>query len=180
MLKLDEAVLVVVDIQDKLMPKDPEVVASMLACSKKLVQAAGILGMPILAAEQNPERLGESNAEILEVLGETPRFGKMEFGCLDNVAFREALEAAGRRQLLIIGMETHVCVLQTALTAAEAGYEVFVVRDAVMSMAKAEYKAGLARMAQGGVQLVSTLMAIFELLGKAGTPEFKAMLPLLK
>jgi nicotinamidase-related amidase len=104
----------------------------------------------------------------------------MEFGCLANENFRRALENSGRRQLLVCGMETHICVMQTVLAALEAGYEVFVVRDAVASMHETEHEAGLARMKQAGAVIVTTQMTLFELLRAAGTPAFRSMLPLLK
>ena len=180
MLSKDNAVLVVVDIQDVLMPKSPEVVESYLRQASKLIRVARALGLPLLVTEQNPERLGGTNAAILDALGDTPLLPKLEFGCLANEAFLEALEDSGRRQLIIVGMEAHVCVLQTALDALDRGYEVFIVRDAVVSSRKSDYKAGLARMSQEGAVCVSTEMAIFEMLRKAGTPEFKQVLPLIK
>lgn len=180
MLNKKDAVLVVVDIQDILMPKSVEVVEEYLGRSVKLIRVARMLEMPVLVTEQYPERLGSTNDRVLDALGDVPRLPKLEFGCLANDAFKAALEATGRRQLLLIGMETHVCVNQTALEALELGYEVYIVRDAIVSGEKAEYKAGLARMKQAGAVPVTTDMAIFELLRKAGTPEFKAALPLLK
>lgn len=180
MLAKDRAVLIVVDIQDVLMPKSPEIVYSYLEQSIKCIRACRILGIPILVTEQYPERLGTSNTKILETLGDVPRYPKTEFGCLANAAFYEALIRTRRDQLLLIGMETHVCILQTALEALEHRYEVFLVRDAVVSSRKAEYKAGLARMVQAGVIPVSTEMVIFELLRRAGTEDFKALLPIIK
>jgi nicotinamidase-related amidase len=180
MLNKDRAILVVVDIQDVLLPKSTEVAASYLRLSEKLIRVARTLNIPVVATEQYPERLGHTNTAILEALGNTPVLSKLEFGCLANQGFRETLENSGRRQLIIIGMETHVCVMQTALEAIGQGYEIYIVRDAVVSARKTDYKAGLARMAQAGAVCVSTEMAIFELLRQAGTPEFKQVLPLIK
>lgn len=180
MLEKEESVLVVVDIQDILMPKSVEVVEEYLAKAEKLIRVALALDIPVLTTEQNPQRLGATNARILEALGDTPRIPKMEFGCMANKTFSNALEATGRNQLLLIGMETHVCVMQTAVQALDEGYEVFVVSDAVVSARKSDYKAGLRRMEQEEVLLVSTEMAIFEWLREAGTPEFKGALPFIK
>jgi nicotinamidase-related amidase len=180
MLDRKECALVVVDIQDVLMPKSEEVVAQYLSRLIKLIHAARTLDMPILVTEQNPERLGGTTARVVEALGDVPRLPKMEFGCLANEAFRQALEATEREQLLVVGMETHVCVLQTALQAVLDSYDVYIARDAVVSSRKSEYKAALERMRQEDVYVVTTDMAIFELLGAAGTPEFKKMLPLIK
>ncbi|WP_320178469.1 isochorismatase family protein [Roseovarius pacificus] len=180
MLNRAHAVLVVVDFQDKLMPKDPEVVTAFLDNAVKLIQTAKTLDIPILVTEQYPEKLGGSTARIDEALGGTPRLPKLEFSCFANDGFREALAATGRRQCIVMGMETHICVLQTTLGLKDGGFEPYVVRDAVVSAKKAEYKAGLARLVQEGVPLVTAQMTIFELLRAAGTPEFKKMLPLLK
>ncbi len=180
MLDSAHTALLVVDIQDKLFPPMPEVVESMLGASVKLILGARQLGLPIFAAVQNPEKLGGLNNRISEALGEVRPFPKMEFGCLANEGFRTAVEASGRRQLLVVGMETHVCVLQTVLAALEASYEVYVARDAILSMHHAQYQAGMERMIQAGAVPVTALMALFELLRAAGTPEFRGMLPLLK
>ncbi len=180
MLNRENAVLVVIDIQEVLLPKSEEVAAAYLDNAVKLIRAAKVLGLPILVTEQNPTRLGGTHPAVLPELEGVDRIPKMEFGCMGNDAFRAALGESARNQLLIIGMEAHVCVCQTALAALEAGYEAYVVSDAVVSTSKREYKAGMRRMEGAGAVPVSTQMAIFELLERAGTPEFKAMLPLLK
>lgn len=180
MLERDKSILLVIDIQDKLLPKDAAMAERFLAKAIKLIRSAQCLHVPILVSEQNPEKLGGTNARVSEALGDIRRTAKMEFGCMANAEFRDALAATGRRQLLATGMETHVCVMQTVLAALEAGYEVFVARDAVASMEKDEYQAGLERMSGAGAALVTVQMAVFEWLRAAGTPEFRSMLPLLK
>lgn len=180
MLKRDAVALVVIDLQDKLMPKRAGVADAVVATTVRLVKAAQGLGIPVLVTEQNPDKLGPTTASLAEALGDTPRLGKMEFGCTANAAFREALARSGRRQLLIAGVEAHICVLQTALGAQEAGYSPFVVQDAIASLEECEQTAGLRRMERAGVEIVTAQMAIFELLGAAGTPEFRQLMPLLK
>lgn len=180
MLTKERAVLVVVDVQDKIFPKDDGVVEKTLDQTVKLIQVANALKVPVLVTEQYPERLGATNEKVSAFLDDVDCIPKMEFSCMANDAFLGELESLRRTQLLIVGQETQICVLQTALGAMEAGYQAFVVRDAVMSQQKQEYKAGLHRMESAGAQIVTTQMAIFELLGEAGTPEFKALLPLLK
>lgn len=180
MLDRTQSALVVIDIQDKLLPQDAAVRQRLIERTVKLIQSAHTLGIPVLATEQNPDRLGQTTDAVREALGTAPRLGKLEFGCLNNAPFKEALDAAGRRQVLLTGIEAHICVLQTALGALDAKHEVFVARDAIASLDPEEYEAGLARMERAGVNLVTAQMAIFEWLGAAGTPEFKAMLPLLK
>lgn len=180
MLHKEQALLTVIDVQDVLMPHDHEIVEAYLRQVNKLIQAAHILQFPILVTEQYPEKLGITTECVLKTLGDTPRLPKIEFGCLANAAFVAQLKNARRKQLLLVGMETHVCVLQTALEALEQGYEVYVVVDAVVSRRKSEYSIAMNRMRGAGVCCVSTEMALFELLRKSGTPEFKAMLPLVK
>lgn len=180
MLRRDDTALVVIDIQDKLMPKREGVTEEVVAKTVRLVKAAKGLGIPVLVTEQNPDKLGPTTAPLAEALEDTPRLGKMEFGCTANAAFRDALAATGRKQLLITGVEAHICVLQTALGAKAQGFETFVVQDAVASLDEKEQAAGIRRMERDGAEIVTTQMAIFELLGAAGTPEFRALMPLLK
>ncbi|NLN92431.1 MAG: hydrolase [Candidatus Hydrogenedens sp.] len=180
MLRKENTVLLVIDIQDVLMPENEKVSRNYLKQCSRLIRVMQALEVPILVTEQYPDRLGATNEELLSLLGDTPRQPKIEFSCLANTAFREALEKTGRKQLLIIGMETHICVMQTALEALDEGYEVYVVRDAVVSTREREYKAGLERLARGGAEITTTEMSIFELLRQGGTPEFKKVLPLIK
>ncbi len=180
LLDREKAVLTVIDIQEVLLPKDADRTEAYLANATKMVRAARILDLPVLVTEQYPGRLGGTISRIADELEGVPRLPKTEFGCLANEGFRTALAALDRPQLLIVGMEAHVCVSQTALSALAEGYEVFVAADAVSSSTPEEYRFGIDRMARAGVTIVSVQMAIFELLRAAGTPEFKAMLPLLK
>jgi nicotinamidase-related amidase len=108
---------------------------------------------------------------------------KMSFSCMGDSAIAARLmelKAAGRRQILICGIEAHVCVLQSAIAAKAAGFDVFVAADATSSRASASKALALSRMSHAGVQIVSTEMAIFEWLAVAGTADFKALMPLVK
>jgi nicotinamidase-related amidase len=180
MLLPDQAVLVVLDIQDIFMPQDGDVVQKYLKQAVKIIKAAQIFNIPILVTEQYPERFGPTNAVILEALGDIARMPKIEFGCLANDAFREVLAETGRKQILITGMEAHICVLQTTLDALTNGYDVYLLKDAIVASRKAEYKAGMERMQRAGATGGTVEMAIFEMMRQAGTPEFKKMLPLIK
>ena len=180
LLNQKDTVLLVVDIQRKLMAADAGVTGRFIRNVKRLVETATVLGLPIVVTEQNPERLGGTIEEIDALLGDTPRFSKLEFSCTANPAVAAALKQTGRSQCLLVGMETHICVMQTALGLVEAGFQPYVVTDGTLAAAKDEHKAGLRRMIQEKVSLVTTQMAIFELLRAAGTPEFRKMLPHLK
>lgn len=177
--------LVVVDVQDSLaraMPADtfPRVTRNLAV----LAAAARTLGLPALVTEQYPKGLGRTVAPVAEALaaGGTPLvpIEKMDFACTAVPAFREALAATGRRTVVLTGVESHVCVLQTALGLLEAGYTVQVPADAVASRTAANRQVGLDLMALAGAVVTSTETVVFQLLGRAGTPEFKALAPLLR
>jgi nicotinamidase-related amidase len=105
---------------------------------------------------------------------------KMAFSCALDEGFLSAVAGTGRRQIIIIGMETHVCVYLTSLGLRNAGYEVFVLDDAVSSRFPHNYHSGIAALRDAGVVVVSTETAVFQLLKVAGTPEFKKIIPLLR
>ncbi|NUM56403.1 MAG: hydrolase [Candidatus Hydrogenedentes bacterium] len=179
MLDRNAAALIVIDYQEKLLPKilNAEAVS---AQAIKLIRFARELDVPILWTEQYPKGLGHTVEPVAtELEGMTP-IEKTAFGCLGDPNFATALDASGRRQLLLTGIEAHICVMQTALLAIEKGYKVFIPRDAVGSRIESEYDAGLDRLERAGAELVTTEMAIFEMLREAGTPEFKKALPLIK
>jgi nicotinamidase-related amidase len=172
------AVLIVVDLQERLL-EEIRVADAIVARTVELIRAARELEVPILCTEQYPKGLGPTVSAVRDELGEA-RIEKVSFGCFGEEKFVSAWSALERRQLVIAGAETHVCVLQTALAARAGGYDAFVVTDAVAARKKSLHKAGLARMAVAGVEPVTAEMVVFELLGEAGTPEFKRLLPLIK
>ena len=175
----EEAALLVVDFQDSLLEKIKGA-GTILDQSVRLIRIARELGLPSVLTEQYPKGLGKTTARIKDELPDVAALEKVSFGCFGAAGFEERLKGLGRGQLVVIGIEAHVCVLQTVLPALERGYQVFVVRDAIGSRAREDCKAGLSRMQFQGAQVVTAEMAIFELLGAAGTPEFKRVLPLLK
>lgn len=179
MLDRNKVALVVIDYQEKLLPK----ILGADALSEqaiKLIRFARELDTPILCTEQYPKGLGRTVEPIMEALGGVTPLEKTAFGCLADSGFRAAIEATGRRQLLLTGIEAHICVMQTALAALEEGYEIYIPRDAVGSRFEKEYEAGLHRLERAGAELVTTEMVLFEMLREAGTPEFKKALPFLK
>lgn len=179
MLEIPKTTLLVIDYQPKLLPKIFNAEA-ILPQAIKLIRFAKELGLPVLVTEQYPRGLGSTVAEIAAELTATTPIAKTSFGCFGEAAFVEALAGTGRSQILVTGIETHVCVMQTALVALERDFEVYVARDAVGSRREMDYEAGLERMARAGAHLVTTEMAVFELLRDASSPEFKRVLPLLK
>jgi nicotinamidase-related amidase len=179
MLTAGKTVLLVVDFQDSLLAKILEA-DRVVDRSVKMIRAADALDMPVVFTEQYRKGLGPTTGRIADEFRARPVFDKTSFGCFGDSAFAEHMAQSDRRQLLIVGVEAHVCVMQTALQAMSLGYEPFVARDAVSSRGETDLAAGLDRMAAEGVRLVTVEMAIFELLRAAGTPEFKKMLPIIK
>jgi nicotinamidase-related amidase len=176
--------LLVIDVQEKLAPamSDP---APVVANAARLIRAARRFDVPISISEQYPKGIGPTLAPLLEAAeGAAHVFEKMSFSCAQDAAISGhlGLLRAGctRRQIVITGIEAHVCVLQSAMELAQSGYHIFVVADAVASRQAASCDMALRRLERSGVNLVTTEMVIFEWLGRAGTPDFKALLPLIK
>lgn len=134
-----------------------------------LAQGAGVLGLPVIVTEQNPEKLGTTVPEIAEHLGAAARLPKMAL----SSAAAEGFDLGGRDQVLLCGIETHVCVYQTAADLLADQVEVELVVDAVASRDPANREVAITRMGSMGVGLTTVEMCLFELLGRAGTPEFK-------
>jgi nicotinamidase-related amidase len=174
----DDVTLLIVDVQQRLMPVIFEAERVEKNCVL-LARAAQQLGVPVLITEQNPRHLGKTSNAICEVVGESPVLEKMSFSaCTEDVL--HAIENSERQTVLICGAESHVCVLQTALDLREKSYQVFAARDAISSRTFENAEIGWQRMMSAGVLPTSSESAIFEMLREAGTPEFRALLPLLK
>jgi nicotinamidase-related amidase len=177
--KLDRsrAALAVIDVQEAFRPAvlDFERVAANVAV---LIQGARILEMPVVVTEQYPTGLGETVPEVAEHLEGVEPIEKLCFSAVDANRFPAALE--GRDQIVLCGIETHVCVNQTAEDLLATGREVHVVQDAVSSRTVANRDLGLQKMEHSGATLTSVEMALFELLRAAGTPEFKQVQALVK
>ena len=139
-----------------------------------LVQACAALGVPVVATEQYPKGLGPTVSELGRLL-RTPPLVKDTFSCAREPAVRAELDATGRRQAIVAGIEVHVCVLQTALDLVAAGYQVHVPHDAVGSRRPADKEWALDRMASAGVVVTTTESALFELLERCGTDDFRVV-----
>jgi nicotinamidase-related amidase len=167
LLSRERAALVVVDVQEAFRPYAS--FAGVAQACAKLLQAARILGIPALVSEQYPKGLGHTVAEVgLE--GER-RIEKSVF----SAARAEGFDLGDRRQVLVCGIETHVCVSQTVHDLLERGIEVHVPADAVGSRHELDYERGLERMERAGAVVTTVEASLFELLERAGTPEFKAV-----
>ena len=178
MFTITEACLVVIDIQGKLATIVDESEA-VIQNTSRLVQAMQSLEVPILWLEQNPNRLGGTSPEIAQHLQGQP-IAKMAFSACREMAFMEAVKASGRTQFIVTGIETHICVYQTARQLKEQGYEVEVVVDAVSSRTKDNKDVGLAKMNAVGILPTSTEMILYELLQSSDHEQFKTILKLVK
>ncbi|MDP2357109.1 MAG: isochorismatase family protein [Beijerinckiaceae bacterium] len=183
LMQCERAQALVIDIQEKLLPAMSEAQEA-LGNSVRLVQAAARLSLPVTVSQQYPRGIGATVEDLRRHLpNDCVTLDKMAFSCMRDDALRQRIEqlaADGRDQVVVWGIETHVCVLQTALEVVAAGLRCFVVADATASRTPASKELALSRMQAGGVNVVTTEMAIFEWLAMAGTPDFKALLPLVK
>ena len=174
-------VLVVIDIQEKLLPPIFQK-EQLIKNSRLLIRLAGILKMPILMSTQYAKGLGNTVPEIASLLPETEAIDKHMFSCFGSDVFCSMLKRfpGNRNTLLLCGMESHICVMQTALGALREGYLVHVASDGVSSRTEWNWRIGLERMRSAGAVISSTEMMIYELLRSSGAPEFKEMLKHLK
>lgn len=183
LLSRDKSQLLIIDVQEKLLPamSDPQRVVARCA---RLIRAARTLEIPITVSEQYPRGLGPTVAPLREAIGnEGAVIDKVEFSCIRSDPLRERLHEfrrRGRPQVVMGGIEAHVCVTQTAIDLEHQGFEAFVAADAVASRAKSSRRLALARLLKTTVDVVDSEMVVFEWLGKAGTPEFKQLQALVK
>jgi nicotinamidase-related amidase len=170
-LQPDRTALVVVDVQEGFRKAIPDF-ERVARATATLIEGAGVIGVPVVLTEQYPKGLGETATEVAEHLPPgTEPLEKVVFSAADADGF----DLGGREQALVCGIETHVCVNQTVLDLIDAGTEVQVVEDAVGSRTEENRRVGLHKMERAGATLTSVETALFELLGRAGTDEFKTV-----
>jgi nicotinamidase-related amidase len=181
-LERGNAVLAVIDVQEKLMPVidgAEEVLRNVV----RLIRGGHVLGVPVLVTEQYVKGLGATVAPVREALNETAGYRPIEKSCFSAhgcADFAAQLAALGRRQVLLAGVETHVCVYQTALDLLGSGLDVTVIADAVSSRTSRNRDIAIRRLVDEGARLSSTEMALFELTVTSGTEEFKSISKLVK
>jgi nicotinamidase-related amidase len=176
----ERTALVVVDLQEKLLPAI-EAHDRVVKNSLLLMRLADVLRMPVVLTSQYRKGLGEILPEVRAAAPGNEPLDKVSFGCFGDPAFLERLQSLrGRDQLLVTGVEGHICVCQTVLGAIEKGYDVHVAADAVGSRTEENRQVGLARMQKEGALLSSAEMATYELLGRSDGEAFKKMLPYIK
>lgn len=179
LIKAATSALIVVDVQSRLsiaMSHRDQVLAN----GAKLMTGASQLDVPILVSEQYPKGIGHTDFELAALAPEGSVVEKIHFSCMAEPDFAQRLKALGRGQAVVMGIEAHVCVLQTALQLAELGIHTFVVADATSSRDPANHALAMGRMQKGGVDVVSTEMVLFEWMERAGTDAFKSISKLIK
>ncbi len=169
-----ESLLLVVDIQDKLVPAvcQPE---QLISQTRWLVEIAALLDVPVLASEQYPQGLGHTVAAVSDKIAPSQIVDKVYFSCAAESKCLDFIEQQHRKQIVICGMEAHVCVLQTAIGLHLQGFEVFVVEDLISSRSESDKQIALNRLRQLQIQVVSREMVAFEWMEKSGTEAFKAI-----
>lgn len=177
----DKAVLVVIDVQEKLcLAMDHKVLHRLTKNIGILLESAAELKVPVLITEQYVKGLGATLPELKEKGGDAPCYEKMAFSCCGSSEFVEKLKSLGRTQVIVTGMETHVCVLQTVIELRDAGLEVHLVKDAVMSRSKQNWQTAVEAMTLSGAIPTCTESVVFQLLEVAGTDEFKKLSKLVR
>jgi nicotinamidase-related amidase len=176
-----DRVLLIVDVQERLFnAMDAERRDEMIKNVKTLLTAAGRLGVPMIATEQYPKGLGPTLPELRELLHDAAPFEKTAFSCCGADGFLDRLRATGAQEVIVTGMEAHVCVLLTALDLVQAGYRVTIAADAVCSRTRANVELGLAEARQSGAVVSATETIVFRLLGRAEGDVFREISKLLK
>jgi nicotinamidase-related amidase len=177
LLKKDTSQLLLIDIQEKLftLQSQKEIV---LKGSQFLIEVSHILSVPILLSEQYPKGLGKTIPEILSY-GFKP-YEKNCFSCAEDISILKEVQKLNRPQIILAGMEAHICVLQTAFGLNEAGFSVFVVEDAISSRSTDDKRIALERMRANGIQIVTSEMVCYEWLYQSGTAGFKQINELIK
>lgn len=177
----DDSVILMVDVQEGLLKAmDPEIAKNVIKNILILLSFAKTMGIPFMATEQYPKGLGQTAPEIrAEMEGMVP-IEKVTFSCCRVEEFNKRLASFGRKQIILCGIEAHVCILQTAIDLMEKGYEVYVVADGVCSRRKLDWEVGLKYLERRGAMISTTEIIAFQLLKEAGTEEFKRLSKFLK
>ena len=179
LIKAEKSSLLVIDIQQRLAPAMANA-ERVVANTTVLMKAAARLGVPVLASEQYPRGLGSTIGELAPMIPAENCLEKIDFSCMADEAYCSKFKSLGRPQAIVVGIEAHVCVLQTVMDLLEEGFAPFVVADAVSSRTEENEVRALDRMRHAGASIVATEMVVFEWLRRAGTPAFKEISALIK
>jgi nicotinamidase-related amidase len=182
-LALDQknTVLLIVDVQERLAPAmHAELYGPLVENMRRFGAARSVLDLPVVITEQYPQGLGPTVPPIKSAFEGTPILEKISFSAMGDEAVAKQLSTIGRKSVVVTGMETHICVYQTARDLVRAGFDVHVLADGVASRTRDNYSIGLALMEKAGAAISSTETVLFDLLGRAGTEAFKAISKLVR
>jgi nicotinamidase-related amidase len=179
MLKIENTILIVIDLQEKLV-RAMHQKEQLIENSRKLITGLQLLNVPAICTEQNPRGLGNTIPEISSLFGSFNPLPKFSFSCCGDSGFMKEVSKYGRKQVLLAGIEAHVCVYQTAVDLLNLGYEVQFVSDCMSSRTAGNLNVAIERLTNEGVKITSTEMLLFELLGKAEGNLFKEISKIVK
>lgn len=179
LLSQEDSVLMVIDMQGNLYESMQDK-SFLLENVRKLVRGMQVFGIPVIVTEQIPEKLGPTIEPVVSLLPDAPRIPKSDFSCCGEEKIMKALKALERQQVLLCGIETHVCVYQTAVDLLGFGYDVHLVADAVSSRTVLNREIGIRKLRDEGARLASTEMVLFELIRTAADPKFKEIFRIVK
>jgi len=179
MLTIENSLLLVIDIQESL-ARVMHGKEGLFENLQKIIRGAGILGVPLIVTEQVPEKLGTTIPEISPLLGDVTPIPKSSFSCCGEERFMKELDYAKRGQVLVAGIESHVCVYQTAVDLVRKGYEVHLLTDCISSRTEANRLLGIERMREEGAKITGTEMSLFELMRVAGGDRFREISRMVK
>lgn len=175
-----DSILCLVDIQPRLLSSmDEDEQQALIKNTEILLKAASALGIPVVISEQYPHGLGTTHEALIELAADAPLIEKTVFSCHSNADWKQTVDSLDRRQLVIVGIEAHICVLQTAIEAKASGYTVSVVEDAIASRSFNNKFNAVARMRQHGVQISNAESVLFEWMKDASHPAFKQLSQLI-
>ncbi|MCD8083375.1 MAG: hydrolase [Clostridiales bacterium] len=175
----EDTIAIAVDYQTKILPAMSGIDA-LIHRSSILLKGLKLLDVPVILTRQYPKGLGDTVPEIQAVTEGCPVLDKMTFSCYDTPAVREALEASGKKTVIVFGIEAHVCVLQTVIDLLDDGYQAVLVEDCISSRNPSDMAAALIRAQQEGARITTCEALLFELTRVSGTPVFKEISKLVK
>lgn len=179
MLEIDNSLIIMVDMQDRLLQAVRK--SRILEKAVVLAKACHILGIPIVITEQYPKGLGHTTQELVDVVSpETQLFEKVDFSALRSEEIAQSIDKKGKKQIILCGVETHICVFQTAVDLLQRGYEVYLLQDISSSRFESDEETALAVLSDMGVGIWSLEMLLFDFLKSADHPSFKAIQSLIK
>lgn len=179
-LERDQAVLIVVDVQERLVPAmDPDRYAEILRNIDFVLKSARLLDVPVVGTEQYPRGIGHMVPELADACRDIV-VEKLSFGCCGEPSFIEYMNSLGRRQAIVVGMEAHVCVYQTVLGLLQNGFDVHLVRDGIMSRGEIDYLNALESARSAGAVVTTSETAVFQLVKESNDPQFKEISAMVK